>query len=97
MSKTESPAQRFVIRGALNLDSAAAHWLRWLNEGRSATLIDLGECSDIDSTGLACLRCMQASAQRTGRVLAWSHLPERLQSLCSAHRVELPGDQRSVS
>lgn len=97
MSKAESPAQRFVIRGTLNLDSAAAHWLRWLNEGRGATMIDLGECSDIDSTGLACLRCMQASAQRAGRVLSMSHLPERLQSLCSAHRVELPGEQRAVS
>ncbi len=97
MSKTESPAQRFVIRGALNLGSAAAHWARWLSEGGSATVIDLSECSEIDSTGLASLRCMQSSAQRAGRVLALSHPPERLQSLCSAHRVELPGEQRGVS
>lgn len=97
MSRTESPAQRFVIHGALNLDSAAAHWTRWLSEGGRATVIDLSACSDIDSTGLASLRCMQASAQRAGRVLSISHLPERLQSLCSAHRVELPGAQRAVS
>ncbi|MCC6505800.1 MAG: STAS domain-containing protein [Aquimonas sp.] len=92
MSKTESSAATFVIGGALTLSTAAALWSRWQREGQQAIRVDLAGCTDIDTTGLACLRQMQATAACSGRTLAWQHLPSRLQAICIAHRVPLPGD-----
>ena len=87
-------ADRLVVSGALTLATVAADLgagMVAIAEG--ARSVDLAEVGELDSSALALLLALAREAQRLGRELAFSNLPQGLTSIARLYGVAelLPG------
>ena len=80
---------RIVLSGPLTLANVA----QVLEEGRrhlaeGAATVDLAEVSDLDSSALALLLAWLREAKAAGRALAFTNLPESLQTIARLYGVQ---------
>jgi len=80
---------RIVLSGPVTLANVA----QVLEEGRrhlaeGAATVDLAEVSDLDSSALALLLAWLREAKAAGRALAFTNLPESLQTIARLYGVQ---------
>ena len=85
--------QTLELSGALTATTVGAQWKQRLATARSAATISLAGVTELDSAGVAMVRCLQRAARRDGGQCATlEDLPERFEQICLAHRIDAEGN-----
>jgi ABC-type transporter Mla MlaB component len=80
------------LEGALEIGRIADLWPSLRDRCAGIASIDLSAVTELDSSGVAMIRCLQALAERGGRRPEVLSAPARLTQIGLAHRVDAGGD-----
>ncbi len=87
-----SSPNTLALTGVLDVSSVAALWPTLRDRVTGIAQIDLTAVTELDSSGVALVRCLQAAAQATGARPRVVNAPPRFAQIGLAHRVDADGN-----